>query len=60
VLPGINEATLILTVGTLAAAVEIEPAAAAAKLAPTTTAPPTRMDVLVLVLNLTTLSFLSV
>ena len=38
--PGINEATLILTVGTLAAAVEIELAATAAtKLAPTSTAP---------------------
>jgi hypothetical protein len=58
VLPGINEATLILTVGTLAAAVEIELAAATAtKLAPATTAPPMRMDVLALVLNLITFPF---
>jgi hypothetical protein len=51
VLPGINEATLILTTGTLAAAGETELVATATKVAAATT-PPMRMDVLALVLNL--------
>jgi hypothetical protein len=55
VLPGINEATLILTIGTLADAVEIELVATATKVAAAATAP-VRMDVLALVLKLITFS----
>jgi hypothetical protein len=51
VLPGINDATLILTTGTLAEAVVIELVATATKVAAATT-PPMRMDVLALDLNL--------
>jgi hypothetical protein len=55
VLPGINDATLILTTGTLAEAVVIELVATATKVAAATT-PPMRMDVLALDLNFITFS----